>query len=232
MPWGKCPLCESPIKIEEVRPYARLDCAKCHANLHLDKQGRLVVGEPRQLDDPIEELKQEFKKRASEFPLRKVVIGLAVFLVVVMVAYNLFGPAEQLGPVAEKAAKALADGDPDTLISLAAPDTTDDTRRWYETVHPQLSEYRQHWVGKTEIVQARVERENLDQNKGSVIVSIHPDFSGARDTSLADGANSTASAASSAACETLTDWTLTRWGRWKLDGRATFERVHRAQGPP
>jgi hypothetical protein len=231
MPRGKCPLCESTIRIAEARPYSRLDCGKCHANLHLDKEGRLIVGEPP-LDNPIEELKREVQKLASRFPIGKVVTGLAVFLVVGLAAYNLFGPAERLGPVAEKAAKALADGDPDTLIALAAPDTTDDARRWFDAVHPRLNQYREQWVGRTEVVEAMIKQEDMDQHKGSVVVSIRPDFSGARDTSLADAANSTASASSSMAFEAYTDWTLTRWGRWKLDGRSSLAKIPGAKASP
>ncbi len=226
MPRGKCPLCESPVRVTERTPYARLVCGKCHANLHLNKQGRLRVGDPPlDLDDPLQELKREVEQLVSGFPLRKVVTWLAVFLVVVLVGYNLFGPAERLEPVAMVAAKALAEGDPAALESLAETGTAEDVRRWYDAVRPRLIQYRHQWVGKSEVVQALVGKEDQAQHKGSAVVSIHPDFTGGRDVSLADPASSTSGAESSAAFETITDWSLTRLGRWKLDGRSMVAKL-------
>jgi ribosomal protein S27AE len=219
----QCPLCASQVWLADQRPYSRATCGKCHANLHVGKDGSLLIGDPPDVDKLYQEWKRDARQRAAQIPLRKVFTGLAVLLILGLAWNLLFGPAERLDRVAEKAAQALASGDPDALTSLAAPGTEDDVRRWYDTVHPQLVRLREQWRGKAEAVEIHVAQEDREQHKGAVGVSIHPVFSGARDTSLADPANATASV--STAFEGGIDWTLTRWGRWKLDGRATAAKV-------
>jgi hypothetical protein len=219
----QCPLCASQVWLADQRPYSRATCRKCHANLHAGKDGRLLIGDPPDVDKHYQEWKREARRWAERFPWRKLVKGLAALLVLGLGWNLLFGPAERLDLVAEKAAQSLAGGDPDSLTSLAAPGTEDDVRRWYDTVHPQLVRLRERWQGKAEAVEVRVVQEDQEQHKGAVGVSIHPVFSGARDTSLADPVNATASV--SMTFEGATDWTLTRWGRWKLDGRATAAKV-------
>lgn len=219
----RCPLCKSPLAAAEAKPYARLTCGKCHADLHLDKGGRLVIGDPPDVEEEYRELKREVQRLANRFPLRKVVAGLALLLALVLVSRYLFGAAERLELVAEAAAQALASDDPAALTSLAAPGTADDLRRWYDAVHPRLVQLRAQWDAKAEAVEVHVGQEDPDQHKGSVGISINPVSTGARDVSLADPSKATA--AVSVPFGEVTDWTLTRWGGWKLDGRATYARV-------
>jgi hypothetical protein len=223
MTLGKCPLCGSRIRAEEMKSSTHLNCGKCHSDLHLGKGGELVLGAAHQPDDDIRELQHKIQRFASEFPTRKVVTALAVLLVLGMAWHYFFGPAERLDSVAEEAARALASNNPAALESLAAEGTTDDVRRWYEAVHPRLDQLRADWGGKTEAVQTVVTQEDREQQKGSVGVAIRPESSGARDVSLANPSEATASA--TVPFEQVTEWTLTRGGRWKLDGRATLARV-------
>jgi ribosomal protein S27AE len=223
MPRARCPLCESPVRIEEMKPYSRLSCGKCHATLHLSKDRRLLLGDPPDVATPIQELQREFRRFVDGIPIRKLVTGLALFLVVVFGLYQLFGPAERLEVAAAKAAQALADGDPDTLESLAAADTSKDVRRWYDSAHPRLVQLRTQWGGRAEVVAAHVSQEDREQRKGSVGIVIQGAVNGARDVSLADPSISTAGA--SGPFEEVTDWTLSRWGRWRLDGRASLARL-------
>ena len=226
----RCPLCKSPLGAAEVKPYARLTCGKCHADLHLDKGGRLVIGKPPDVEERYQELKQDVQRLAGQFPLRKVGAGLALLLALVLGWRYLFGAAERLELVAGSAAQALAGDDPAALTSLAAPGTTDDVRRWYDAVHPRLVQLRAQWGAKAEAVEVHVGQEDPDQHKGSVGISINPASTGARDVSLADPSKATA--APSMPFGEVTDWTLTRWGRWKLDGRATYARVAPTTGAP
>ena len=220
---GNSPLCASLVRAKDLKPYSRVTCSKCHADLHLGKDGDLKIGEPPDVDLQFQDLKREIRQKVEAFPTRKVVTISAVLLVLGLGLYQFFGPAERLDSVAEKAARAIADNDPGTLESLAAPGTADDVRRWYQTVQPRLARLRQGWGGKTEAVETHIAQEDKDQHKGAVGVSIRPVMSGARDVSLADPSLATAGA--STAFEEATDWTLTRWGRWKLDGRATVARI-------
>lgn len=226
----KCPLCKSPLGTAEVKPYVRLTCGKCHADLHLGEGGRLVIGNPPDVDERYRELKQEVRQLAGQFPLRKVGAGLALLLALVLGSRYLFGAAERLELVAGAAAQALASDDPAALTSLAAPGTTDDIRRWYDAVHPRLVQLRAQWGAQAEAVEVHVGQEDPDQHKGSVGISINPVSTGARDVSLADPSKATA--APLVPFGELTDWTLTRWGGWKLDGRATYARVAPTTGAP
>ncbi len=220
---GKCPLCGSLVSASEAKSYSRLACNKCHTDLHVGKDGSFVIGEPPDVDLQYQDLKREIRHLAGQFPTRKVVTGLAVLLILGLGLYSLFGPVDRLDSVAEQAARAIADDDQVTLESLAVPGTTDNLRRWYEAVHPQLVQDRQKWGGKAEAVETHVAQEDQVQRKGAVGVSIHPVLTGARDVSLADPSQATAAAETP--FEQATDWTLTRWGHWKLDGRATYARV-------
>lgn len=220
----RCPLCNSPIGTAELKPYARVTCRKCHTDLHLDKGGSLAIGNPPdEMEERYRELKQEVRRLVDRFRLRKVVAGLALLLALALGWRFLFGAAEPLGQVAEEAAQAIASDDPAALTSFAAPGTTDDVRRWYDAVHPRLVQLRAQWGGEAEAVEVHVGPEDPDQHKGSVGISINPVSSGARDVSLADPSKATAAALTPFG--ELTDWTLTRWGGWKLDGRATYARV-------
>src|SRR5258708_240699 len=120
----RCPLCKSPLGAAKVEPYARLTCGKCHADLHLDDGGRLVIGNPPDVDERYRELKREVRRLAGQFPLRKVGAGLALLLALVLGWHYLFGAPERLELVAGAAAQALAGDDPAALTSLAAPGTT------------------------------------------------------------------------------------------------------------
>jgi hypothetical protein len=219
----RCPLCESPLGTTGLKPYARLTCRKCHADLYLDKAGSLVIGDPPDVDEQFRELKEDVGRLVARFPVRKVAAGLALLLVLVVGARYLFGAPERLEVVAEEAARAIASDDPAALTSFAAPGTTEDVRRWYDVVHARLVQLRAQWGGKAEAVEVHIGQKDPDQHKGSVGIAINPVSSGARDVSLADPSNATAAALTPFG--ELTDWTLTRWGGWKLDGRATYAKV-------
>jgi hypothetical protein len=223
MTLGKCPLCGSRIRAEDMSSTTRLACEKCHSELHMGPGGKLVLGAAHQQDDDIRELKRKIRQFAGDFPTGKV-LGVATLLLALGLGWHfLFGPAQRLDSVAEEAARALAGNDPAALESLAADGTAEDVRRWYDVVHPRLDQLRADWAGKIEFVEAVVTQEVPDQRKGSVGVSIRPEMSGGRDVSLANPAEATASA--TVPFEQVIEWTLTPRGRWKLDGRATLARV-------
>jgi hypothetical protein len=192
------------------------------------KGGGLVVGGPPDVDEQYRELRRSIERLAGRLPLRKAVAGLGVLLALGMGWHYLFGPAERLDLVAEEAARALAVNDREALESLAAPGTAEEVRRWYDAVHPRLAQLRERWGGKAEVVEAHVAREDRDRGEGSAGVAIKPAISGARDVSLANPGEATAAAAFEEAME----WTLARWGRWKLDGRATYARLPPPPPPP
>jgi len=221
-----CPLCGSLVRAPGAKTHSRLLCKKCHAPLHLSKTGTAVVGEPPDVEQEYQELKQKVHQELKRVPVKKIVLGSAVVLTLGVVLYALFGPAERLERAAERAARALAGGDLNTLKSLAAPDTADDVALWYETVQPQLAKTRQQWAGKDEVVEAHVAEEDHAQRKGAASVTVHSASSGTRDVSLANPAEATAPP--SAPFEVATDWTLSGWGRWKLDGHKTYARVRPA----
>jgi hypothetical protein len=217
-----CPLCQSTVLAPNARRHTRLHCRKCHTPLHIDKAGRVAIGEPPDVEQDLQELKQTLRDFRSRIPIRPIAAAvLAVFIIGTAARYVLgssSGPAE----AAKEAAQALVENDAGTIRSLAAPGTSDAAARWFREARQQLDRQREHWYGKEEVIDVHVAGEDPAQKKAVVGVSIRPGFGSARDVSLADPAAATASAASPLEVQTV--WIQQWWSGWKLDGRETAAR--------
>jgi hypothetical protein len=219
-----CPLCGSRIALPHARINTRYTCRKCHSPFHFNKDCTAVVGEPPTIESELAESKQKLQEAMERVPLKPILKGVIALLGVLIVGDMLFGPAERLDHAGEKAAHALAENDASYLKSIAVSGTADDVGRWFDVVYPRLVEARQRWQGgKEEVVESHVGQEDKAQRKGSVTISIHRVLAGGLDLSLANPSAATASADSPADVDT--EWTLSRWGRWQLDGRATLAKV-------
>jgi hypothetical protein len=223
-----CPLCGSRIELRRVETNTRYVCRKCHSPFHVNKAGTAVVGEPPTIERELAESKQKLQETMERIPLKTILIGAVALLGAVIVGYMLFGPAEHLDRAGEKAGHALAENDMSYLKSIAVPGTGDDVGRWFDVVYPRLVEARQRWHGgKQEVVESHVAQEDQARRKGAVMLSIHPALAGGLDLSLANP--SAATAAADSPFDVDTEWTLSRWGRWQLDGRATLAKVQPTQ---
>jgi hypothetical protein len=220
-----CPICGKTVRDPEGKPEARLLCTKCHTPFYVNASGRVVVGEPT-AEDEFEKVKKQVQEKLTQVPVKKVVIGLAALVLVWLGVSFLLRPADQLRNAAESAAQAFAGDDLATLKSLAAPDTVADLTLWFQEVHPWLVQARQKWQGKAEIVEAHVVKENRQEGKGVAGLSIHTGVGTARDVGLANPTEATASAPPQVDVET--QWTLDKWGHWKLDGQETYARAGEA----
>jgi hypothetical protein len=219
-----CPLCGSRVEIPRVEIRKRYLCKKCHSPFHLDKSGTPVVGAPPDIDVELAETKQKLNEILETIPAKKIGIGVAATVLVLIVGYLLFGAGERLDRAAGKAAHALAENDPAYFKSIAAPGTDDDVVRWYEAAHTRLVQAREHWLGgNEEVVESHVGEEDRGQRKGSVKLSIHRIVGAGNDLSLANPSAATASA--DAPFDVDTEWTLGRWGHWQLDGHATYAKI-------
>jgi hypothetical protein len=185
------------------------------------------VGEPPDVEIELAAIKEQVREKLNQVPVQKIVTGLVTLLVVGMALYLLFGPSEKLEGPAQAAGQALADNDLASLKSIAASGTADDVARWFAEVHARLADSRENWTGKEEAVEVGIGPGDPAKRKGSAVIKIHPVFGLGLDTSLADPAAATASAA--APFEVETAWTLNRWGHWKLDGRETYALAHPKQ---
>lgn len=225
-----CPLCGSPAHVPSEEIHKRHECRKCHSPFHLNKSRIAVVGEPPSVDQELAELKQKLREVRERIPAGRIVAGLSALAAVGLIGYVFFGPARRLEGPAERAARALAEEDLGYLRSIAAPGTEDDVARWFEAVQPRLEQARATWHGREETIEVHVAQEDPGLRKGSVGVSIHPGTLGSQDVSaLADPSAAIASAAST--FDTAMEWTLGRWGRWKLDGRETYARARPEEDP-
>ena len=222
-----CPLCGSRLELPRVETNNRYVCRKCHSPFHF-KGGTAVVGEPPTIDVELAESKQKLREILAQVPVKKIVTGGAAIVDYAgIVGYMLFGPAERLDTVGTKAAHALAENDLSYFKSVAAPGTEDDVSRWFDVVHSQLVKARERWHGgKEEVVESHVGQEDRGASKGAVTLAIHHTFGPGLDMSLADPSAATASV--DAPFEVDTEWTVGRWGRWQLDGRATYAKVRPA----
>jgi len=200
-------------------PRNRYLCKKCHTPFHLDKSGTPVVGEEPAVDE-FEVVKQKVREEVDKLPVKKILMGLAALLLVWFGAKYLLRPTDRLDLAAEKAAKAVAENDPEYLKSIAAPDTAEDVGRWFDQVRTRLDQARQRWNGKEEAVEVHVKQEDQEKRKGEVGVVIQPTVGSARDVTIANPAEATASAPTPVDLEMV--WTLNKWGHWTLDGRETY----------
>lgn len=216
-----CPLCSHAVQIPRAEPHKTYSCPKCHTPFHLSKTHRVVVGDPPDVEEELQQLRQQVREKLTQLPTGRIIAGVATLLVVFLGLYYLLRPAEDLAGPAQEAAQAIADGDLDALQALAAPGTAEDLARWYERVHPLLLRARESWHGRDEDATANVAQENPEAGTGATVASVHPAALGStRDISLADPAAATASAPTP--FETSLAWTLNRWGRWQIDGSATL----------
>jgi len=203
-------------------------CKKCHSPFHLNKAGTAVVGDPPDIDVELAETKQKLNEILERIPAKNIGIGVAAIVLLLIVGYFLFGPAERLDTVGKKAAHALAENDLSYFKSVAAPGTEDDVSRWFDAVHSQLVKARERWHGgKEEVVESHVGQEDRGASKGSITLAIHHTLGQGFDSSLTDPSAATASV--DAPFEVDTEWTVGRWGRWQLDGRATYAKVQSAR---
>jgi hypothetical protein len=228
-----CPLCGNPVRVLSVEIQRGYFCSKCHTPFHVNRAGTAVVGEPKavDVDASLREMKQGVNERLAGIPIKKIVVGLSALLVALVVWAVFFGPAETMEHAAKKAAQALAENDRDYLVSIADPGTAGDLSRWFDEAHGGLLRARQSWqgaAGQDETVDVHVTREDQTNRKGEAMVSIHP-VAGPRDVWLANPSAATATAI--VPFDTYTLWTLNGWGRWRIDGHATYARAHGTQGP-
>jgi hypothetical protein len=219
-----CPLCGKPVRVPKIEIHTPFVCKKCHSPFHLNASKQAVLGDPPDVEEEFQALKQKLRQKVEEIPVKKVVAGLAGLFVVWLAWSFLFGPGQHLSQAAEAAAQALAENNPSYLKSIAAPGTADDVGRWFDEVYPRLVQSRKNWNSKEEAVEVSVVQEDPAQHKGAVGVSIHPIMGSARDVSLADP--SAALAGAPVPLDVVLNWTLSRWGGWKLDGHETYAKIH------
>jgi hypothetical protein len=226
----RCPVCGSPVRVPSAEAHTRYSCKKCHSPFHLNKARDAVAGEPPDVEQELEELKRKLRENLRRIPLRRVGTALVAVLVVAGGLSTLLGPAGRLEGPAQEAAQALAAKDLAALESIAAPGTAADVARWLDAVHPRLVEARAGWFAREEEVEVHIGPEDRARRQASVAVSIHPPALGAtRDVSIADPTAATAAPASPFDVEMV--WTRDGWGRWRLDGRATYAKARPTPSP-
>jgi hypothetical protein len=179
------------------------------------------VGDPPDVEQDVEALKQKVRETVSTFPVRKVVGALAFAVLAWMTVSYLLRGADPLKPAAERAAKAFAEGDLSYLKSIAAPETADDLARWYEEAHPILDLQRGRWHGKNEVVEVGIGAEDKAARVGFTAFSVHPATGNARDVSIGNPDQSTEGNVGS--FDSRMDWVLSRGGHWELNGRAMYQ---------
>jgi hypothetical protein len=222
-----CPLCGSRVELPHARINTRYTCRKCHSPFHFNKAGTAVVGEPPTIESDLAESKQKLQETLERVPVKKILIGVATLVGVPILGYMLFGPAERLESAGEKTGRALAENDGSYFRSIAAPSTSDDASRWFDTVHARLVQARERWHGgKAEVVESHVGQEDRAARKGSVTVSVRRVQGPGLDLSLANPSAATASA--DTPFDVDTERTLSRWDRFQFDGRATLAKTQPA----
>jgi hypothetical protein len=199
-----------------------LTCRKCHAPFHLNRDRVGVIGEPPDVVEELEETAQKVSQKLEKHPWGRTFARLTGLVAVCALAYAFFGRTERVEQVADVAAEALAGDNPDYLATIAANGTAEDLDRWFARAYSRLVQTRKGWNSLDEVSEVHILSRDDSNGKAVVGMSIHPAAGPSRVMPLTDP--SQANAGPPAAFDVTTDWTLTRWGRWKLDGRATLAR--------
>jgi len=229
MPELSCPQCGRLGNVPRNKLESRLVCKKCHAIFHMNKAGRVVLGEPHSegrggtrtavktarsaektgtwvdyLPDGITP-----QMRAGALAGGVVLLGLVVWMLL---------PAPTLEDRAREAAIAFKSGDKNALKSLAYGKTAREVENWYNVVHPRLEAKMKEW--KTTDVRAEVSP-NIEPSgkEGSrVTVMFIPQIEGPL-----------TSEAFAKSMSMVFYWKKSR-GKWRINGTATVNSA--AMGAP
>ena len=164
-----CPNCGRRGTIPPDRLNTRMHCKKCDAVFHMDKSGKIVVGDPDAgvrsraeakvaQGDPKQQKKVKSRKERDlvELSFRellnkipKPVLFLAVGVVLLAFAYyglkldriSFFpeGYGKSRDSRMPYAANAFVDEKPDVFVEVAAKGTEDDLRQYYDALRPRLA---------------------------------------------------------------------------------------------
>ncbi len=146
-----CPNCGRRGNAPADRINVRMHCPKCDAVFHLDKHGKIRVGEPHhehedagghrdhKYDEPYATSVTQLVLK-SPWPVKLVLLG-----IVAAIGWKFFGSKLNLGPKPDdlptmgyRVAYAFCDKKLDDLKKLAAPGTEAAVEQWYEQLRPQF----------------------------------------------------------------------------------------------
>jgi len=183
MPELSCPQCGRLGNVPRNKLESRLVCKKCHAIFHMNKAGRVVLGEPHSegrggTRTAVKTARAADKKgswvdyfslsdgvtpqmRAGLLGGGVVLLGLVVWMLM---------PAPTLADRAKDAAMAFKSGDKQYLKSLALAKTSREVENWYNIVHPRLEAKMKEW--KTNDVRVEVRPDVIENNEGSKVTVI------------------------------------------------------------
>jgi hypothetical protein len=241
----ECPKCGRAGAIPQNKVNTRLVCKKCHIVFHMNTAGRTLLGEPPV--SPSEKKKE--KDKAFEAPAlpsfeglgdlrenikdispKKLAIAAGVLLVA-MVGYTFLTAApESLAIRASITAEKFAADDLAYLKNIASSGTADDVVRWFDAVHPKLVKSREGWKTTLADVQVQVIGEDRRQRVGEAQAFIYPGTKATHSESISSAAKEASEVSSTVnqSVDLHMFWTLDSSGKWRLDGRQTFQMANKA----
>lgn len=148
----RCPSCGRKGNAPSDHANVRMHCPKCDAVFHMDKHGKVKLGEPvveghkdagghgrgKSSDEPYATSITELVKK-SPWPVKLVLVGLVAAALWPVIGPRFASKPEDLeSDVARRFAYTFADEKFDELKAFAAPGTADALKQWYERLRPRF----------------------------------------------------------------------------------------------
>jgi hypothetical protein len=227
MPELSCPQCGRLGNVPRTKLESRLVCKKCHAVFHMNKAGRVVLGEPHDESRSATRTAMRATKTAEKksgtwrdylpegelTPRMKLAALGGAALAVGFIVWLLI-PVATLEQRAKDVAEAFKNGEKSTLKSMAYTSTSREVENWYNVVHPRLEKRMKEW------------------GANDVRVDVMPDMDSTREGEKVTVMITPAGALTSDSLQkrmTLMFYLRKKSGQWWINGKAT---VNSAAGSP
>jgi hypothetical protein len=223
MPELSCPQCGRLGNVPRTKLESRLVCKKCHAVFHMNKAGRVVLGEPHdesrsatrtavRATKPAEKKSGTWRDYLPEgeiTPRMKAAALGAAALCAGFIVWLLL-PVATLEQRAKDVAEAFKKGERSTLKSMAlkSPNTSREVENWYNVVHPRLEKRMKEWGVNDVRVEVMPDMDNTKEGE-KVTVMLMPAVAGSLTSD------------SFQKSITLMFYLKKRSGQWWINGKAT-----------
>ena len=185
-----CPNCGRRGTIPPERLNTRMHCKKCDAVFHMDKSGKIVVGDPEESKRVVAtaqtatDKKKKVKKRGERELIElsgrelinkipKPVLYIALGGVLLFLIFGLkvikipkFGGGSYGEKVESRityVANAFVDEQPGKILDLAVEGTGDELQKWYDELRPRLAFEGPQKLGSTALISALIEGNEGDK---------------------------------------------------------------------
>ncbi len=230
----KCPSCGAEGRIPNTKVNTRLVCPKCLKIFHVTSAGRSTTGEPpapsgaaaakgpashpadqaQKFEDAFRELSDTlFTRKGMYVALGLLVLGLIVYFIS-------FRRGEMVEDSAAKVARAVVEGDLQTLRGMCSTGTVNAALAWYDTIRPHLDSVGQNLRSGKLIIAVHVTLRDPSQGTADVIATVFLS-EGSLERKPGSLPDTSVALPSSRSIMIAMSFRKEGWAGWHLDGART-----------